>query len=229
VARDDDRLANASRALRRHKCLTQHALVGPGRSRHIPRLIEDGRAEELRLRDIREHFTQLGATVRVNVWYEGALLDRLIDSEHADVVETAVREVRGLGWPRVETEVSFNVWGERGSIDFLGVDEARGAVLIGEAKSAWGSVEETLRRLDVKVRLAPRVATDRYGWKPRSVGAVLVLPESGSSRRVAQRYATTMLVAFPARNRDVRKWLRAPAGPLRGLWFVPIGRRSGQP
>ena len=229
MTRDDDRLANASRALRRHRRLTQDGLVGRGRSRHVPRLIEDGRASELRLHDIRDHFTRLGATIRVSAWYEGALLDRLIDSEHADVVEAAVREVRARGWPRVDTEVSFNKWGERGSIDFLGANEARGAVLIGEAKSAWGSVEETLRRLDVKVRLTPAVAADRYGWKPKSLGAVLVLPETGSSRRVAQRYAATMLATFPARNRDIQSWLRAPAGPLSGLWFLPIGRRSGQP
>lgn len=65
----------------------------------------------MRLEDVREHFAHLGATVRVSAWYEGALLDRLVDSEHADVVEAAVREVRDLGWPRVDTEVSFNEWG----------------------------------------------------------------------------------------------------------------------
>lgn len=226
MARDDDRLASVSRALRRHLRLTQDALVGSGRSRHVPRLIEDGRAGELRLEDVREHFTHLGATVRVNAWYEGALLDRLVDSEHADVVEAAVREVRDLGWPRVDTEVSFNEWGERGSIDFLGANEAQGAVLIGEAKSAWGSLEETLRRLDVKVRLAPQVAAERFGWQPQAVGVVLVLPEAGANRRIARRYEATLLAAFPGRNREIRGWLRAPSGSFRGLWFLPIGRRS---
>jgi len=224
VSRDDRRLAQASRVLRRHLGLTQAALVGAGRSRHVPRLIEDGRAGELRIDDVRDHFARLGANVRLTAWYEGALLDRLIDADHADVVEAAVHEVVRAGWPRVETEVSFSEWGERGSIDFLGASEAERAVLIGEAKSAWGSLEETLRSLDVKARLAPKIAADRLGWKPHVVGVVLVFPEAGSARRVGQRYAATLLAAFPARNREVRAWLRRPAQPLRGLWFLPIGR-----
>lgn len=119
--------------------------------------------------------------------------------------------------------------GERGSIDFLGSNDEPRAVLIGEAKSAWGSLEETLRRLDVKVRLAPKIAADRFGWRPRTVGVVLALPEAGATRRVAQRYEATLLGAFPGRNREIRKWLRAPSGQLRGLWFLPIGRRSDRP
>ncbi len=229
MSRDDDRLANASRALRLHLGLTQDALVGPGRSRYIPRLIEDGRASELRLKDVRDHFNRLGGSVRVTAWYEGALLDRLVDSEHADVIEHAATQIIGANWPRVDTEVSFNEFGDRGSIDFLAANEAECAVLIGEAKSAWGALGETLRSLDIKVRLAPKIVADRYGWRPRIIGVVLALPESSSARRVAQRYSTTLLNAFPARNVDIRRWLRAPRGPLRGLWFLPIGRPSDRP
>jgi hypothetical protein len=125
--------------------------------------------------------------------------------------------------------VSFNEWGERGSIDFLGADETRRAILIGEAKSAWGSLEETLRALDVKVRLAPKIAVDRFGWEPRALGVVLAFPEIGSTRRIAGRYAATLLAAFPARNKAVGAWLRQPVGPLRGLWFLPTERRSVPP
>ena len=229
MTRDDERLATASRALRHHLDRAQDEVVGHGRSRHNPRLIEDGRAGELRLNDIRAHFARLGAAVRVTPWYEGALLDRLVDADHADVIEAAVLGVRALGWPRVDTEVSFNQWGDRGSIDFLGSYDEKRAVLIGEAKSAWGSLEETLRRLDVKVRLAPRICADTFGWAPRSIGVVLALPETGATRLVAQRYEATLLAALPERNRDIRRWLRAPSGPLRGLWFLPIGRQRIQP
>lgn len=226
MSRDDRQLAAASKALRRRLGISQTALVGAGRSRHIPAAIEDGNAGRLRVDDVRAHFAQLGAAVRLTAWYEGALLDRLIDTEHADVVEGAVRELRRHKWPVVETEVSFNYWGERGSVDFLGANEAEAAILIGEAKSAWGSVEETLRALDVKLRLAPRLAYDRLGWRPRSVGALLVFPEAGPTRRIAQRYSATLLAAFPARNRAVKDWLRKPDGPLRGLWFLPVERHG---
>jgi hypothetical protein len=168
----------------------------------------------------------LGASVRLSVWYEGALLDRLIDADHADVVEACVGQLRAHQWPTVQTEVSFNLWGERGSIDFMGAWEAERAVLIGEAKSAWGSIEQTLRTLDAKARLAPNIAFERLGWRPAHVGVVLVFPESGSARRIAARYAATLLSSFPARNLELRSWLRKPNGQIRGLWFLPVERRT---
>lgn len=186
-------------------------------------------AGKLRVDDVRSHFARLGATIRVTAFFEGALLDRLIDAEHADVIEAGVRELRSMRWPVVQTEVSFNEWGERGSIDLLAADEQSSSVVIGEAKSAWGSVEETLRALDVKTRLAPKVVYDRFGWRPTTTGVVLVFPETGSTRRVAQRHSETLLSAYPVRNREIRSWLRQPSGPLRGLWFLSIGRHSVQP
>lgn len=226
MSRDDRRLAAASKALRRHLGISQTALVGAGRSRHIPNAIEDGKAGALRVDDVRAYFARLGATVRLTAWYDGAVLDRLIDAEHADVIEASVHELRRQRWPVVETEVSFNYWGERGSVDFLGANEAEAAIVIGEAKSAWGSLEETLRAIDVKLRLAPQLAYNRYGWRPNSIGVVLVFPEAGSTRRIAERYSATLLSAFPGRNLAIRAWLRKPDGPLRGLWFLPIARRS---
>ncbi len=199
--------------------MTQRALAGDGRSRHIQHLLETGRAGRLQLDDIRRHFSKLGANVRITAWWNGASLDRLIDSEHAAVVEASVRELTRYGWS-AEAEVTFNEWGERGSIDVFGGRRADLAVVVGEAKSAWGSMEETLRVLDTKIRLAPAIATKRFGWTPRSVGALLVFPEDATARRVAQRHSATLGTAFPARNREVRRWLAKPVGPLRGLWFL---------
>ena len=222
MTRDDDRLAQASRALRRRAGLSQRALVGDHHSRYTPRLIENGRAGELRLDEIRSHFARMGGRVHISAWFEGALIDRLIDAEHAPVVNAAIKTVGALGWSRVHPEVTFNEWGERGSIDFLGAHEEARAVLVGEAKSAWGSLEETLRTLDVKVRLAPSIAEKRFGWRPVTVGVVLAFPESGAARRIAARNSSTLLSALPARNREISRWLRKPAGPLRGLWFLPL-------
>lgn len=175
-----------------------------------------------RVNDLRAHFGKLGATVRFSAWYDGATLDRLIDADHASVLHAAAGDVVRCGWPRVDTEVTFNEWGERGSIDFLGAHEIARAILVGEAKSAWGSLEETRRTLDVKVRLAPAIAAKRYGWEPATIGAVLAFPEDAQARRIASEYARTLLAGYPARNREVRSWLRAPDGPLRGLWFLSI-------
>jgi hypothetical protein len=91
--RDDERLATASRVLRRRQNQTHDDLVGTGRSRRVPRLVEDGRAGELRLNELRTYFDKLDANVRVTAWYEGATLDRLIDSGHGSVVEAGVSEL----------------------------------------------------------------------------------------------------------------------------------------
>ncbi len=216
---DDDRLAKASRALRRRQHLRQLDLVGPGRSRGFGRRLEAGRAGSLRLADIREHFVQLGATVRISAWWNGAALDRVLDERHAEVVEATVAALRRLGW-QVEPEFTFSEWGERGSIDVFGAHPSTSSVFVGEAKSEWGSVEETLRVLNVKSRLAPGLAERRFGFEPRAVATVLVFPEDRTARRVAQRFAATLQTAFPARNREVKAWLRRPEGSLRGLWFL---------
>lgn len=135
MPRDDRRLAAASKVLRHRLGISQAGLVGTGKSRHIPAAIEDGDAGRLRLDDVRAHFARLGATIRVTVWFEGALLDRLIDAEHAEVVEAGVRELQKSQWPVVQTEVTFNKWGERGSIDFLGVHEPQSAVMIARRRA----------------------------------------------------------------------------------------------
>lgn len=225
---DDDRLAKASRALRRRQRLRQIDVVAPGRSRDFGWQLEAGRAGSLRLDDIRAHFAQLGATVRVSAWWNGAALDRLLDERHAQVVERTVAALRRFAW-LVEPEFTFSEWRERGSIDVFAAHPLTRSVLVGEAKSVWGSVEETLRVLNVKSRLAPVLAKRHFGFQPQSVATVLVFPEDRTARRVAQRFAATLDAAFPARNREVKAWIRQPEGNLRGLWFLTNVDRDRPP
>ena len=216
---DDDRLAKASRGPRRRQGLRQIDLAVPGRSRDFSRQLEAGRAGSLRLDDIRGHFAQLGATVRVSAWWNGAALDRTLDDRHARVVDGTVSRLIPFDW-LVETEFTFSEWGERGSIDVFAAQPTRRAVFVGEAKSAWGSIEETLRVLNVKSRLAPVLAERHFGFQPTSIATVLIFPEDRTARRIAQRFAATLETTFPARNREVKAWRRQPAGSLRGLWFL---------
>ena len=222
---DDQRLAKASRLLRRRAGIRQ----GDGnQSRHIVQAIEGGRAGTLKLNQIRSHFETFNARARVTVWWNGADLDRLLDARHAGVVEAGLSELRKYEW-RTAGEVPFNEYGERGSMDILAGKESEAAVLVGEAKTEWGSIEETLRKLDIKARLAPKVAFQTFGFRPRVVAAVLLFPEDRTARRVAERFAVTLDSAFPARAPEIRRWLKQPLGPLRGLWFLtnaPNGGRS---
>src|SRR5687768_14021483 len=99
MARDDDKLAHASRALRHKHGLTQRAIAGDGRSRHIQHLLEGGHSGRLQLDEIRSHFARLGANVRITAWWNGASLDNLLDSEHAAVIEASIRELARYDWP----------------------------------------------------------------------------------------------------------------------------------
>lgn len=216
---DDDRLAKASRALRREQQKTQRDLAIGGRSREFVLRLESGGAGALRLDDIRDHFEALGARVRVSAWWNEAALDRLLDARHAELVETTIGILRSHGW-RTEAEVTFSEFGERGSIDVMAGHECSRSIFIGEVKTAWGSIEETNRRLDAKARLGPALALQRFGWRPAAVARVLVMPEDRTLRRTAARHAQTMASVNPARGREVRAWLRSPALNLRALWFL---------
>lgn len=216
---DDRRLAVASRALRQKAAIRQRDLTAPRRSRRFVLTLEQGEAACLRIGDVRDHFALLGASVRITVYWNGAALDRTIDEKHARLVERTIAVLRSFGW-QTESEVTFSDYGERGSIDVLGANEVAGAAFIGEIKSAWGSVEETNRSLDVKARLAPKIVFDRQRWRPSSIAKVLVLPDDGAARRIASRYRETLSSVYPARSREVRAWLRKPSGSLRGLWFL---------
>lgn len=181
--------------------------------------IEAGRAGKLRLDLVRAHFAGLDATVRVTAWWNGAALDRLIDERHAAVVERTARTLARYDF-RVATEVSFNDYGDRGSIDVFGGHDRTRAAFVGEAKSEWGSLEETIRRLDIKIRVAPKLAMTTFGWRASIVAGVLIFPEDRTARRIAVAYAATLGASVPSRSRDVRKWLRQPSGNVRGIWFL---------
>ncbi len=120
---------------------------------------------------------------------------------------------------QVITEFTFNEYGERGSIDLFAGNEAARAIFVGEAKSEWGSLEETLRRQDLKARLAPKLCHDAFGWRPEAIASILLFPRDRTAQRIAERHRSS-LVHYPARARAIRAWLRRPAGNIGGIWFV---------
>jgi len=104
------------------------------------------------------------------VLWRGPGLDRLVDARHAARLQRA-------GWEMSRSQL-FRVR-ERGSIDLLGrrIDERAG--LVEEIKSDLTRGDETLRKLDEKVRLvAAKIALDRLGWRLLVVGRLLVLPDT---------------------------------------------------
>jgi hypothetical protein len=181
--------------------------------------IEDGRAGSVRIDRVRAAFEVLDARLRVSAWWRGAAADRLLDEQHAKLVEMAVRLLARRSW-ELASEVSFSEYGERGSVDVLGLHRASRAGLIGEVKATIGSIEETNRMLDVKTRLGPKIIRDRFGVHPAHVSRVLILPNDRTVRRIVATHQATMSHAYPLRSREFRAWVRSPDHPVSAIWFL---------
>ena len=161
----------------------------------------------------------MDAEIVVLVRWRGGDLDRLLDERHARLGVLLARWLEQLGWS-VVPEVSYSVFGERGSIDLLCWHAPSRTLLVVELKSELTSIEETLRRFDVKRRLAARIAAERFGWKAANVGRLLVLPNDRTARRRVAAHALLLARALPNSTAEARRWLRKPSGPLDGILFV---------
>lgn len=217
---EDERTGRLLIAIRLRNGLSQRDLaLRAGVPRREIMRIEAGDVGLVRLDRTRRVFASAGGRARLGIWWEGAAADRIIDERHAALVERAVSVFRRRGW-ETAVEVSFSVFGERGSIDIVGARRDVAAVAICEVKSDIPSFEEMNRTLDIKHRLGPRVAEERFGWRPDIVGRLLIVSASSSNRRIVEAHRETMSSVYSARSREVRAWLRSPDRPLRGLWFL---------
>lgn len=169
-------------------------------------------------RTIERILEALGARLNVRVLWQGEELDRLLDRDHATIVEMVVRRLGQLGWV-VAPEVTFQVRGERGSIDILAWHEPTRALLVIEVKSVVPDIQATIGGLDRKSRIAPVVAAER-GWTPRVIARILVVPDDRVVRRRIAEFSTTFDHAFPARTVEIKRWIRRPSGALSGVWFL---------
>ena len=209
------------KALRIRRGLRQEDLAAEaGVSRGAIARIEHGRADKVTVETLERLARPLGARVVCRLTWQGEGLDRLLDADHAAIVEQVVRILSDFGWV-VATEVSFNIWGERGSIDILAFHPGARILLVVEVKSVVPDVQATLVTLDRKERLAIEIGRAR-GWDSVGVAKLLVIRDDRTARRRVDRHSATFGNAFPDRVARIRAWLRAPEPrrPLRGLWFL---------
>jgi hypothetical protein len=189
-----------------------------GWSRSKVSRIETGRLVGVAFDDLERVASELDARVQLDLAWRGASLDRLIDDDHAALVDATVRWLTGAGW-NVVVEASFSIFGERGSIDVFASHPA-GALLVIEVKASIGDANRTLIGVDRKVRLAPRIAKDR-GWPVGRVGAVLVVASTTTARRRIARHGATFRTALPSTSAECRRWVASPSGrPARGIVFL---------
>lgn len=226
---DDRRVGLLVRALRRRRHWRQaDVAVAAGLSQSAVSRIERGHLDGLSVRVIRRVLGAVEARAEIDIRWRGGLADQLLDERHAAMGTRIAAMLRDLGW-QVIPEVTFQHFGERGSIDLFASHSESRAVCIIELKSAVHSYEETQRRLDTKARLAPVVAQERLGWRPRLIGVFLVVEESSTNRRRLRSIEPLVRAGLPATGRAVRRWLAQPVGSLRGVWFLsPSPGRTGR-
>jgi hypothetical protein len=161
----------------------------------------------------------LGGRLGLDFRWQGEALDRLLDEDHAVIVGAVASLYRAAGWTTA-LEVSFSVYGERGSIDLLAWHPPTGRLAVNEIKASVPEAGRTVMTLDRKARLAPGIARER-GWRSTGVARFLILPDTATARRRIDRHAATFRTAFPTGTVASRAWIRDPRGaPPSGLIFL---------
>jgi transcriptional regulator with XRE-family HTH domain len=218
---NDAQVGSAIRAVRIRRGLRQSDVaVSAGVSQALVSAVENGNLERTSLYLVRRVAATVGISLPVAPRWRGAELPKLLGEKHAVIVREVVARLATMGWHPLP-EQTFNLRGERGSIDVLGWQAAARAVLVVEVKPRIDDLQDLLSTLDRKRRLAPALARD-LGWKPLLVGAALVLPEEHQARASVEAFASVFDAALPARTLELRRWLVRPSRDVRGIWFLPI-------
>ena len=226
---DDQRLGAVIRAVRRRRGWRQSDLAQrAGVHQAWVSLAERGHLGRLRVDAVRRIGVALDIGLPFDPRWRGTDLAKLLDEGHAAMVESVAHFLRENDW-EVLVEYSFNHYGERGSVDIVGWHAATRTLLIIEIKSRIADVLELHATMDRKCRVVPGLLARERGWRSLDVGRVLVALDTTTIRRTVSRHAPTFDAALPERTSGVRGWLRRPAGPMAGVWFLPpITPRDGK-
>jgi transcriptional regulator with XRE-family HTH domain len=191
-----------------------------GVSRGTVGRIECGRAAALTLAVTRRVCVALEIDLELQPRGRGSDLDRLVNARHSALHETVARHVATdfADWVLV-SEVSFNIWGERGVIDLLLWHPGRRALLIIELKSELVDPGDLLSTMHRRRRLARQIAAEQ-GWDPATVSVWVIVSRSRTNERRLRQFRTMLRTAFPDDGRRMRGWLRDPVGSVAGcsLW-----------
>lgn len=218
---DDQRVGAVVRALRhrrrwRQVDLAQRAGVSPS----LIGRVERGRLGTIPLGKLRRVAGALDARFDTILRWQGADLDRLLDSRHAAMHDAMAGLLGSLdGW-QFEPEVSFSIFGERGIIDILAWHPGRRMLLVIELKTEIVDIGRLLGSMDQRRRLGPDIVR-RFGWEPVAVSTWVVVADGRTNRRTLATYVGVLRAKFPADGRRMRGWLRDPVDRIDALGFLP--------
>ena len=224
---DDAKVGRLVRVIRQRRGWRQVDLArkaGVGAS--VVSYVESGQLAGRTIATVRAIAGALGLSIECLVRGPGADLHRVLDARHSALLGACATWLEDLGWT-TSPEVTFSEFGERGSVDLLAWHASTRTLLIVEIKTELVSVEETLRRHGVKMRLGTQIARP-LGWSPSVVSRLLVLPEDRTQRRRVLANEPVMRSAYPARSSAVKAWCRQPVGKMSGLIFLPNSTPTGR-
>lgn len=223
---DDQRIGRVIVILRQRRGWRQADLAArSGVSQSAISEIERGRIDGYTLRTVRSALRALDSTAVLDVTWGGrGDLDRLLDADHARLVQLWADGHRQAGWD-VWNEASYSIYGERGRIDQLAFHAPTGVLEVTEVKTGIWDVQETLGRLDAKVRLAPTVAAERR-WRIRRVVGALVIADGRTVRRRVTEHRV-LFARYEVRGRAAHAFVRDPRRAAEGLLvFLPLSRTT---
>lgn len=180
----------------------------------------------MRLRTLERIADALDVRIDVVPRWRGAALDRLLNAGHSAMHEQVATWLSGrAGW-QFRPEVSFSIYGERGTIDLLAFHQGTGTLLVIELKTALVDIQALIGTVDRYARLGPKVAAD-LGWKASRVSVWVLVSETATNRRRLAAHRTVLRSAFPADGRGMRAWVARPATGIRALSFLAPPREGG--
>lgn len=186
--------------------------------------IENGQAGRYRLHVVQKHGDALGLRVEIQVTGRGGEAARLLDEEHAAIVEHVAAILSEDGW-LVDVEPSYSIYGERGRIDLLAFHHSTGTLLVVEVKTEITDLQALFGSLSVKERLAPKLAAQR-GWDVRRVATLLAVADTHANRS-SVRVHVTLFGRFERHADRVRAWIHRPDEEHRSLLLnVPASAAS---
>lgn len=219
----DDRVGRIVRALRVRNGWRQADLAArAGVSQRLIAELELGRLEGVTVGMIRRVGAALDVTVDVDAWWRRGDIDRLMDRGHAAIVEYVMRRLAAGGWITL-AEVTFNHYGERGSVDIVAWHPPTGTLLLIEVKTRIGDVQALHSTFARKVRIVPGVLEHEQGWVARRVARMLVVPATHGSRTVVRQHSATFDSMWPERSAACQRLIDRPADASEvsgGIWFL---------
>jgi hypothetical protein len=183
-------------------------------------MAERGQIDGLTIRLLLRIAAALEIQLDLRPRWRGGDLDRLLDAKHAALGERVAAYItRVPGWVLVP-EVSFAFYADRGRVDILAWHPVTRSLLVIELKTEIVDVQEMLGTLDMKRRLAKKIAAER-GWSAASVSVWLVVAGTRTNRRRVAAHGTLLGAAFPDGRHAVRTWLAEPVRTVAAMSFWP--------